>query len=360
MTLSSATSRVSYTGNGAVDTYAYTFKIFSDDDLRVTVRDTDDVETTLTLTTDYTVTGAGSVSGGNVVLVNSAQAWLDGDGDLKSNYILTIRRVRDLVQETDIRNQGAFYPEIHEDQFDILVMQDQQQQDEINRSVKLPETISTSDFDPTLPTDIGTASAVLAINATGDGFEVGPTTTAISNAATEAANAATSADLAEDWATKIDGAVAGGEYSAKAYAIGGTGVTDTATKGAAKEWAIETASTVDGTNYSAKEHAVGTQIRGISGGGSSKDWSQYTSGTVDDTGYSAKEHAQGTQTRGLASGGSSKDWATIQVGRSITLNTQLKNMHKTQRRVQVTQLRMQLLPCGMMLPIKYLQTLRLL
>jgi len=314
MTLSSATSRVSYTGNGAVDTYAYTFKIFSDDDLRVTVRDTDDVETTLTLTTDYTVTGAGSVSGGNVVLVNSAQAWLDGDGDLKSNYILTIRRVRDLVQETDIRNQGAFYPEIHEDQFDILVMQDQQQQDEINRSVKLPETISTSDFDPTLPTDIGTASAVLAINATGDGFEVGPTTTAISNAATEAANAATSADLAEDWATKIDGAVAGGEYSAKAYAIGGTGVTDTATKGAAKEWAIETASTVDGTNYSAKEHAVGTQIRGISGGGSSKDWSQYTSGTVDDTGYSAKEHAQGTQTRGLASGGSSKDWANYTGG----------------------------------------------
>ena len=139
MTLSSATSRVSYTGNGAVDTYAYTFKIFSEDDLLVTVRDTNGVETTLTIDTDYTVSGVGSVSGGNVVLVNSAQAWLDGDGDLKSSYVITIRRVRDLIQQTDIRNQGAFYPEIHEDQFDILTMQDQQQQDEIYRSVKLPE-----------------------------------------------------------------------------------------------------------------------------------------------------------------------------------------------------------------------------
>ena len=56
------------------------------------------------------------------------------------------------------------------------------------------------------------------------------------------------------YATKTDGVVSGtSDHSAKAWAIGGTGVTDTAGKGAAKEWATEAEdNTVDGTNYSAK------------------------------------------------------------------------------------------------------------
>ena len=68
-----------------------------------------------------------------------------------------------------------------------------------------------------------------------------------------AAGLTASTDLAESWANKVDGVVTGSEYSAKAYAVGGTGITDTAGKGAAKEWATEAEdNTVDGTNYSAK------------------------------------------------------------------------------------------------------------
>ena len=55
MSLSSVVSRVSYTGNGAVDTYSYTFKVFDQGDLLVTVKDLSDVETTLVIATDYTV-----------------------------------------------------------------------------------------------------------------------------------------------------------------------------------------------------------------------------------------------------------------------------------------------------------------
>lgn len=173
MTLASATNRVDYVGNGAVDTYSYTFRIISNTDILVTVRDTVGVETTLTLTTHYTVSGVGDAGGGSVALVNGAFDWLDGDGDLKSGYALTIRRVRPLTQLTDIRNQGEFFPETHEDEFDILTMVDQQQQDEIDRSVKLPETVAGSGFTTTLPASIAdNPGFAIVVNATGDGFDL--------------------------------------------------------------------------------------------------------------------------------------------------------------------------------------------
>lgn len=285
MSLSSTTNRVSYTGNGNVDTYSYTFRIFDEDDLLVTVRDTDDVETTLAKTTDYTVTGVGEAGGGTVVLVDNNQDWIDADGDLVTDYVISIRRVVALTQITDIRNQGDFYPEVHEDQFDKFAMIDQQQQDEIDRSVKMPETVDPDDFDTALPPAlVGSAYRTMTTNATGDAFDVGPS-------AEEIENAEANAILAKHWASKVDGQVAATDYSSKAWAIGGTGVTDTASRGAAKEWATETASTVDGTDYSAKEWAKGTQTRGAASGGSSKDWANYTGGTVDDTEYSSKKYA---------------------------------------------------------------------
>lgn len=134
-------NRMDYTGNGAVDTYSFNFKVFSASDLRVTVRDTAGNETQLTYPTHFTVTGVGVAAGGSVALVNnSGFAWLDSDGDLKSDFALTIRRVRTVSQTTDIRNQSAVFNDVLEDAYDHLVMIDQQQQDELDRSLKLAET----------------------------------------------------------------------------------------------------------------------------------------------------------------------------------------------------------------------------
>lgn len=165
-TVSSAVSRMDYTGNGNVDTYPYTYKIFANTDLQVTIRDLDNIETTLTLTTDYTVTGVGKNNGGNVSLVDSNQAWLDADGDLLSGYILVIRRVRPLKQLADIRNQGQFFPETHENVFDHLVMIDQQQQDDLNRSIRLPVTATGISTQLPNPTD----DAYIGWNADSTGF----------------------------------------------------------------------------------------------------------------------------------------------------------------------------------------------
>jgi hypothetical protein len=79
--------------------------------------------------------------------------------------------------------------------------------------------------------------------------------TFVTEANAQAVDVNADAVLAEEWASKTTGNVDSTDYSAKAWAIGGTDVTDTAGRGAAREWAIKTSGTVDGTDYSAKYYA---------------------------------------------------------------------------------------------------------
>jgi len=149
MTVASTTRRNDYDGNGTTATYAFTFKIFAASHMQVVVRnDTTLVETILTLTTHYTIAASGinNSSGGNVVLVAGSFAWLDGSNYLKTGYSMTLRRVPPLSQLTDIRNQGSYFPETHEDQFDLFMHILQYHQDELTRSIKLQTTSSLTDI----------------------------------------------------------------------------------------------------------------------------------------------------------------------------------------------------------------------
>jgi len=119
--------------------------------------------------------------------------------------------------------------------------------------------------------------------------------------------ATASRGASKEWATKTSAAVDTSEFSAKAYAIGGTGVTTSSGKGAAKEWATTTNGAVDTADFSAKAWAIGgTGVTDTAAKGAAKEWAIEASGTVDGTSYSSKEYAHGTQG---STGGSSKDFA---------------------------------------------------
>lgn len=136
MTVSTEVNQAAYTGNGITTVFPYTFRILNSNNLTVTRIDLQEVETLLTLGTDYTVTGAGTYNGGAVTLPQP----------LPSGYSLVIERDLAAVQETDLRNQGTFFAEVHEDVFDYLTMLVQQVTSWLRLALRRP-TVKSKFYD---------------------------------------------------------------------------------------------------------------------------------------------------------------------------------------------------------------------
>lgn len=132
MTVSTEVDHNDYVGNGVTTQFPYTFRVFKKSDLVVTVLDLGQNMTTLILDTDYTVTGSGGYNGGNVVLSTP----------LTTGWQISISRSLPVTQETDLRNQGKFFAEVHEDAFDRLTMLLQQAFGAFRLSLRKPSTIA--------------------------------------------------------------------------------------------------------------------------------------------------------------------------------------------------------------------------
>jgi len=158
MTVSSTTKRNSYTGNGSTTTFAYSFKIFDDDDITVILRTTaTGAETVQTKTTHYSVTGVGSASGGNVVF---------GSAPTSAQTVVLLRQTAQ-TQATDYTPNDPFPAASHEDALDKLTLVAQDQQDELDRSIKLSRTNTMTSTEFTV-TATNRANKIFAFDSSGE------------------------------------------------------------------------------------------------------------------------------------------------------------------------------------------------
>lgn len=347
--------RDSYTVvNGNSQTvFTMSFEIFDDEDLNVYVDGT-----LQTLTTDYKVSdsssdaNAGHTSGttGHVHFTSAVTA-------SGSDKIVVLTRDIEHKRTTDFPASGAFQINSLNTELDKLIAIAADLDDEISRSLRLTDYDTSVSL--VLPDVNSRKGTVLAFDSTTGAVVAGPQTGSINTLASIATDIATLADIedgtiatdsisdlaaistdvtavagitgnvttvatnisdvntvvanivdiqnaeehaqeSKDYAIKVNGQVQElgvntGNYSSKAWANGGTGVTSTSGAGAAKEWAITAStSTVDGTEMSSKAYAVGDMNRGSAGAHSAKDWASYVSGsnTVDGTFHSARYYAE--------------------------------------------------------------------
>ena len=374
--INNVTRRVVYAASGT-GPYNFTFEILAAGDIAVYKDDA-----LLTLTTDYSVT-INSNGTGFVTLTATPTGATQ----------IAIVGNRTISRTTDFVTGGDFFANTLNDELDQQTIFNQQNSEGLSRALQAPQTDPTS-INMTLPRASLRANKALGFDANGNpaiadtlGTNRGnwaaatlyyvrdivkdttnnniwqcitqhtstgsqPINTNTDSAkwtllvdaaaaSTSATNAANSATLSSQWASQVSGIVDSTDYSAKAWSIGGTGVTSTSSRGAAKEWATKTSGTVDTADYSAKEYAQGTQsstggsaknwaqqtgadvtgasansrsakswaqdsLTGSTLGGSSKDWAQYTGGTVNGTEYSAKYYSQ----ESASSASLANDWAT--------------------------------------------------
>lgn len=123
MTLSTTSNTQSYTGNGSTTAFSFPYLFYANGDLNVFV---DGV--LQTITTHYTVSGAGDSNGGTVTFLTAPA----------NGEAVIIQREVDLLQNTDLENFDGNPADVTEKQFDLLVMADQQIDEAVDRAILAP------------------------------------------------------------------------------------------------------------------------------------------------------------------------------------------------------------------------------
>ncbi|MAL83444.1 MAG: hypothetical protein CMF11_03705, partial [Idiomarina sp.] len=184
MTVSSTTTKVSYSGDGSQAVFAYTFRIFNANELLVLIRnDTTGAETTadnVTFNPDshtggqglnvaYIVSGVNEEVGGNVTFKyntgnSSDENYSTTDYRPASGETVIIKRILPLKQETDYIVGDAFPANAHEDALDKLTMQMQRLDERMDRALLRGETDPTTQANTVLPDNIDLKGKYLSFN----------------------------------------------------------------------------------------------------------------------------------------------------------------------------------------------------
>jgi len=141
MTVSSTTTQNSYDGNGSLLEFAYGFKIFDEDDIKVIIRTTSTgAEVVKSKSTHYNVSNVGNASGGNVTFTS-------GNAPLSSEKVFLVRNTA-RTQLTDYTPNDPFPADTHEDALDKLTLITQELEQKVEGSLRISQTnaITTPEF----------------------------------------------------------------------------------------------------------------------------------------------------------------------------------------------------------------------
>lgn len=186
MAVSATVNRVQYSGNGSSTVFSFPYYFLAQSDLVVieTVVATG-VETVKTLTTHYTVSGAGTASGGSVTMLVAPA----------TGVTLTIYDDPALTQGLNLIENDPLPAEATEQGFDRLTLIAQRNRELIGSKMGLSAGFVGS-FSLNLPAALAqstSANKALIVNSSYNAFDLGPTTTQISEAGSNAVAAAASA-----------------------------------------------------------------------------------------------------------------------------------------------------------------------
>lgn len=133
MSVAEEVARVQYAGSGSTGPFAFNFKLFDEEHITV-VKTVSGVDSTLTLTTDYSVTLAADFASATVTLVVA----------LASGETLTLVRDPPLSQAISWPRNDPFPSTTHERAADLAVMLLQRLEEKLGRSLVLREGSSVS------------------------------------------------------------------------------------------------------------------------------------------------------------------------------------------------------------------------
>lgn len=162
MTVTTTLDRQYFDGDGSNKVFPFNFRFFTNDQIYVSLIAPDGTITPQSLTTNYTLAGALQAGGGTVTMIVAPPFTMPATR-------VFIQRILPQVQPTSIRNQGKFYPEIHEDAFDRLTMLIQQALAGLANALQLTFSKTGWNFQgykginvgaPTQPTDAATKDYV--------------------------------------------------------------------------------------------------------------------------------------------------------------------------------------------------------
>lgn len=127
MTVSSASNKVRFQGNGIATVFPFLFKVFKASDLDVVLTTVAGLEQTPSFSASLNANQDES-PGGTITLLSAPAT---------GEYLTIVRRV-EATQLTDIANLGGFYPQVIENALDKLTMLVQQALEKLSRGLSLP------------------------------------------------------------------------------------------------------------------------------------------------------------------------------------------------------------------------------